>query len=110
MKNKNIYSYTLRFDKEATPDRQALEKIMQFCDITHMSKHAAMMFMLAAADISALHESIVSLTVIPGRNQEKKTKEKNSGMETEKVNSSVPFKKEVPEIELDSIFDGIFDS
>lgn len=63
IQHQNTYSYTLRFNKDATLDCQALDKITQFCEITHMSKHAAMMFMLATTDVSALHKSILSLTV-----------------------------------------------
>ncbi|MEY8330893.1 replication initiation protein [Lachnospiraceae bacterium 48-33] len=63
VKDKNMYSYTLRFDKDATLDHQALDKITQFCELTHMSKHAAMMFIFATADIPALYENISSLTV-----------------------------------------------
>lgn len=63
MKGDNIYSYTLRFNKEAIPDRQALEKIMQFHNMTHMSIQSTIMFMLAAVDISVLYDKILSLNV-----------------------------------------------
>ncbi len=72
MKDKNMYSYTLRFDKDAILDHQALDKITQFCELTHMSKHAAMMFIFATADISALYKSISSLTVSKEKLQEEK--------------------------------------
>ncbi len=74
MKDKNMYSYTLRFDKDAILDHQALDKITQFCELTHMSKHAAMMFIFATADISALYKSISSLTVSKEKLQEEKDK------------------------------------
>ena len=36
-KDKEIYSYMLRFNKELERDRQALDKITQFCRVTDMT-------------------------------------------------------------------------
>lgn len=63
MKDKNIYSYILRFNKKLARDRQALEKIIQFCNLTDMTMREAILFVLATVDTSALYESISSLTV-----------------------------------------------
>lgn len=95
MKDRNIYSYTLRFDKDATLDHQALDKITQFCEITHMSKHAAMMFILATADITVLHESILSLTATAKvQDIEEDSKRKNN-----KKSKNVPVYEEQQEEE-----------
>lgn len=89
VKDKNMYSYTLRFDKDATLDHQALDKITQFCELTHMSKHAAMMFIFATADIPALYENISSLTVA----RDKLQKERINMVDTKKKNCKKAVKK-----------------
>lgn len=106
MKDRNIYSYTLRFDKDATLDHQALDKITQFCEITHMSKHAAMMFILATADISALHESILSLTITAEQTQdtEKNNKRNEPVYEKQQEEQGKETEKNLEEKENDDLF------
>lgn len=92
-KEGEIYSYMLRFNKELALDCQALEKISRFCYMTGMTIREAILLILATADVSALHDNILSLNVVYERNQETRVEEKNFHIETEKITSSVPFKE-----------------
>lgn len=93
-KKKEIYSYMLRFNKELARDRQALEKITQFCEVTDMTMREAILLILATADISALHKNILSLTVSTEKGQEKKADEKRD-MKRAKQNLSVSFGRDL---------------
>lgn len=77
-KEGEIYSYMLRFNKGLALDRQALQKITQFCRMTDMTMRDAILLIIATADVSALHNSILSLNVVP-KNQ--KNREKNQERE-----------------------------
>ncbi len=114
-KEGEIYSYTLRFNKELALDRQALEKIAQFCRMTDMTRRDAILLIIATADISALHDSILSLNVVPKNqekghpnrqeknpenqeeSQEKRAEEKEHNRKAEKEDREEPFKKALPE-------------
>lgn len=99
---KEIYSYMLRFNKELERDRQALDKITQFCKITGMTMRDAILLILSVVDISALQKNICSfsLTVTAeeqnikednkrnepayGKQQEEPEKETEKNLEDEK--------------------------
>lgn len=78
---KEIYSYTLRFNKKLECDRQALEKISQFCEATGMTMRNAVLLVLSTVDTSALQKNILSfsLTVTVGEQTVKKGNEKKIG-------------------------------
>lgn len=98
-KEGEIYSYTLRFNKELALDRQALEKIAQFCRMTDMTRRDAILLIIATADISALHNSILSLNVVPKNQeegQEKRAEEKEHN-KAEKKDREAPFREALPE-------------
>ncbi len=60
---KEIYSYTLRFNKKLERDRQALEKITQFCEATGMTMRDAVLLILSTVDTSALQKNILSFSL-----------------------------------------------
>ena len=78
MKDNNTYFYMLRFNKELERDRQALDKITQFCKVTGMTMRDAILLILSTVDTSALHKSILSLTVTAEQTQDtEKNKKRN---------------------------------
>lgn len=107
-KEGEIYSYMLRFNKGLERDQQALENITQFCKTTDMTMRDAILLIIATADISALHNSILSLNVVP-KNQEKgyqNRQEKNpenqkesqqKRAEEKEHNRKEPFREALPE-------------
>ncbi len=62
-KGKDIYSYILRFNREFERDRQALDKIMQFCEVTGMTMRDVILLILSVVDISALQKNICSFSL-----------------------------------------------
>lgn len=112
MKDNNTYFYMLRFNKELERDRQALDKITQFCKVTGMTMRDAILLILSTVDTSALHKSILSLTVIAEqtqdteknnkrnepvyeKQQEEKEEENNSGQTEDEGLFSNPRFKEI---------------
>jgi len=101
MKNKdtqNVYSYVLRFNKQAVPDRQALEKISWLQETTHMSIQSTIMFMLASVDVSTLYDNILSLTVPEKPEAQEKA---------EKRQETKPIQKEQDKSETEPILDSM---
>jgi len=125
-KKKEIYSYMLRFNKELERDRQALEKITQFCRAADMTMKDAILLVLATADTSALHKNILSLTASMEKNPEKEADGERGGeageqnppvssgrdLENRPVHEKEQEKKapEKKEPVLDSMFDDIFNN
>lgn len=92
-KEGEIYSYMLRFNKGLERDQQALEKITQFCKTTDMTMRDAILLIIATADILALHNSILSLNVVPKNqeeSQEKRAEEKEHNRKAEKEDRETP--------------------
>lgn len=88
-KDKEIYSYMLRFNKELERDRQALDKITQFCRVTDMTMRDAILLILATVDVSALHKNILSLTVATGKNQAKEKKDEKKADKKRDIEAGV---------------------
>lgn len=81
MKDNNVYSYMLRFNKELDRDRQALNRITQFCKVTGMTMRDAILLILSIVDTSALQKNIYSfsLTVTTEEQAIEKDNEKKAG-------------------------------
>ncbi len=63
--DKKDYAYMLRFRKDVPLNQKALDKIDAFCRMTRMNKRDAMIFMLAATDVDALADRLLSITAGP---------------------------------------------
>lgn len=115
MKDNNTYFYMLRFNKELERDRQALDKIMQFCKVTGMTMRDAILLILSTVDTSALHKSILSLTItakeqdIEENNKRNKSvyekQQEEQGKETEKK-----LEEKDEDLSLNSLFKEIFNN
>lgn len=117
---KEIYSYTLRFNKKLERDREALDRITQFCESTGMTMREAILLILSTVDTAALQKNICSfsLTVtakeqaiekgdkkkagrklddkpVYEKQQEEKEEEKNSGQTEDEGLFSNPRFKEI---------------
>lgn len=96
---KEIYSYMLRFNKELERDREALDRITQFCRGTGMTMRDAILLILSTVDTSALQKNICSFSLTVTAKEQVQDIEEDNKRKNNKKSKNVPVYEEQQEEE-----------
>lgn len=102
-KEKEIYSYILRFNKKLERDREALEKITQFCEATGMTMRDAVLLILSTVDTLALQKNICSFSLtVTAKEQAQDIKEDSKREGKKKSKNTFAYEKQQEEQEKET--------